>query len=108
MCIEQLLKELHTLFNDAGSESMCPVSFCITSLGLRTLSGVFKLVSAVFGTGGSPSRAASASRSHSKGKRVTIAGPAQMQHQSTWEISLSEAARTAPSAEGNASPGIDN
>ena len=30
------------------------VSFCITSVRLRTLSGVLKLVSAEFGTGGRP------------------------------------------------------
>jgi hypothetical protein len=48
-------------------------TFCITPLGLRTLSGVFKLVSAVFGTGGRPSRTASASenRSFSRRKRVS-------------------------------------
>ena len=32
----------------------CGVSFCITSVQLRTLSGVFKRVSAEFGTGGRP------------------------------------------------------
>ena len=39
---------------------------------------------------------------------LTIAGQAQTEHQSTWEILLSEVARTALSAVGRASPGIDN
>lgn len=50
--VERKWKEIGKIV--AAFRLIAALPFCITSVRLRTLSGVFKLVSAEFGTGGRP------------------------------------------------------